>query len=116
MPGDPRVEPVQIAPFPNGEVGIVWADGHESYWASKALRCACRCAACVDETTGVKTLRDESVPDGVRPVGFDAVGRYGVTIRWSDGHGTGIYAFDRLRAECPCDECRERRAEQAARP
>ena len=116
MPGDPSVEPVQIAPFPNGEVGIVWADGHESYWASKALRCACRCAACVDETTGVKTLRDESVPDGVRPVGFDAVGRYGVTIRWSDGHGTGIYAFDRLRAECPCDECRERRAEQAARP
>ena len=26
------------------------------------------------------------------------VGRYAVRIRWSDGHSTGIYPFDRLRA------------------
>ena len=116
MTGDPRIEPIQIAPFPNGEIGIVWADGHESYWGAKTLRCACRCASCVDESTGVKTLRDETVPDWIRALGFDPVGRYGTIIRWSDGHQTGIYAFERLRAECPCHECRERDAESAARP
>ena len=100
------VEPREITPFPNGEVGIVWGDGHESYWSSKALRCACRCAMCVDEATGTKTLRDETIPDWIRPLEFIPVGRYGVAVRWSDGHATGIYPFERLRAECPCDACR----------
>jgi len=101
----PLARPVRIEPFPNGEIGVVWDDGHESYWSARALRCACRCAACVDEATGVKTLRDETVPDWVRPRAIEPVGRYGIVISWSDGHATGIYAFDRLRAECPCPEC-----------
>ena len=29
--------------------------------------------------------------------GFQRVGRYGVRIRWSDGHDAGIYTFDMLR-------------------
>lgn len=26
------------------------------------------------------------------------VGSYGLTLRWADGHDTGIYTFERLRA------------------
>jgi DUF971 family protein len=26
------------------------------------------------------------------------VGSYGITIKWSDGHSTGIYSFETLRA------------------
>ena len=37
-------EPVNITPFPNGELGVVWKDGHESYFPGHALRCACGCA------------------------------------------------------------------------
>ncbi len=99
-------EPVNVASFPNGELGIVWKDGHESYYGGHALRCACGCAKCVDEVTGKKLLVDQRVPRDVRPVALHRVGRYGLAIVWSDGHDTGIYAFKTLRAMCPCEACR----------
>ena len=102
-------QPVNIAPFPNGEIGIVWDDGHESYYQSHALRCACGCASCVDEATGKKILIDERVPRDVRAREFHPVGNYGVAIVWSDGHDTGIYSFDTLRRLCPCEACSSRR-------
>jgi len=34
------------------------------------------------------------------------VGTYGLRVQWSDGHGTGIYTFERLLATCPCERCR----------
>jgi DUF971 family protein len=45
------------------------------------------------------------VPDDVRPVSVELVGAYGLRIQWSDGHGTGIYTFQRLLASCPCARC-----------
>jgi DUF971 family protein len=35
----------------------------------------------------------------------EPVGAYAIRIHWSDGHNTGIYSFDHLRAICPCPEC-----------
>jgi len=32
-----------------GTVSIVWSDGRASIYSGRALRLACRCAACVDE-------------------------------------------------------------------
>ena len=100
-----RTEAVRITPFPNGELGVVWGDGHESYYPGHVLRCACACAACVDETTGRKLLRDEAVPADVHAVLTHRVGRYGVSIGWSDGHATGIYTLEKLRSLCPCGKC-----------
>ena len=37
------------------------------------------------------------IPDDVRPLNLSSVGNYGLKIRWSDGHDTGIYSYDRLR-------------------
>ena len=102
-PGPPS--PLRVVPFPNGELGIVWADGHESIYSGRALRCVCGCALCVDESTGRKTLRDETVPADVRALQVLPVGRYGLSIHWSDGHSTGIYRLDRLRDLCPCAQC-----------
>jgi hypothetical protein len=31
---------------------------------------------------------------------------------WGDGHHTGIYTYERLRATCQCDECRAVRGER----
>lgn len=98
-------QPVNIAPFPNGLIGIVWDDGHESYYRSHTLRCSCGCASCVDEVTGKKILIDERVPEDVRAKEFHPVGNYGMTIVWSDGHDTGIFSFDTLRKYCPCETC-----------
>ncbi len=99
------VRPVQITPFPNGEIGVAWDDGHESIFDGHALRCACACATCVDEMTGRKVLDDSRVAPDVRAEQIFPVGNYGISIRWSDGHDTGIYTFKRLRELCPCDAC-----------
>ena len=92
----------RVTPFPNGELGIVWEDGHESYFPGRELRCACGCAHCVDETSGAKLLQDERVPQDLRIVEVHPVGNYAVGITWTDGHDTGIYSYARLRALCPC--------------
>jgi len=105
MNARPRPRPVRINPFPNGELGIAWDDGHESYFAGHALRCACVCASCVDEVSGEKLLQDERVPAEVAAREIVPVGNYGISIHWSDGHDTGIYDFGRLREICPCDDC-----------
>ena len=89
--------PVRITSFPNGEIGVVWDDGREAFRPARDLRCACACAHCVDELTGRKTLDDASVPEDIQALEIHPVGNYGVGIRWSDGHDTGIYTFEVLR-------------------
>ena len=84
----------------------LWIDwdgaGHAALFPARALRLACPCAECVEEMTGRPLLDPDAVPADVQPVGVALVGAYGIQVRWSDGHGTGIYAFDRLWAGCPC--------------
>jgi DUF971 family protein len=81
---------------------IEWSDGHASLYPVRLLRLACRCANCIDEHTGAPRLRPDTVPVDVRPVKIRPVGRYALGFEWSDGHDTGIYTFDHLRAVCPC--------------
>ena len=97
------------APFPSEisrvnqhDVKIRWQDAHESVYLARELRLACPCAGCVDEMTGVVRVISTSIPQDVHPLKIEPVGRYAITIHWSDGHHTGIYAFDRLRKMCPC--------------
>ncbi len=91
------IVPANITPFPNGEIGIKWTDGHESFYRGHDLRCACGCATCVDELTGRKLLVDDRIPADVSAKEIHPVGNYGIAILWSDGHDTGIYAYRRLR-------------------
>ena len=39
------------------------------------------------------------------PVQIGLVGRYAISVEWSDGHDTGIYSYQTLRAMCPCATC-----------
>ena len=82
-------------------LAISWGDGEKSVFPVRDLRLACSCARCVDEWTGEEMLKPESVPEDVRPVSIQPVGRYAIQIQWSDGHDTGIYPFDRLRSLAP---------------
>jgi DUF971 family protein len=116
VPSDPQLEPIQITPFPNGELGIAWADGHESFYGGKYLRCACACAGCVDEVSGVKTLQDDTVPEDTHVVSWSPVGNYAIHIVWSDGHDGGIYSFRHLRSLCPCGACAKESARLESPP
>ena len=84
------------------ELSIEWQDGHASVYPVRLIRLNCRCANCVEEMTGRPLLREEDVPIDVKPVKIAPVGRYAVQISWTDGHDTGIYTFETLRALCPC--------------
>ncbi|MGH7526661.1 MAG: DUF971 domain-containing protein [Gemmatimonadales bacterium] len=85
---------------------IEWdQSGHQALYPARELRVACPCAACVEEMSGRALLDPAAVPADVRPVSVGLVGAYGLKIQWSDGHGTGIYTFERLLAACPCPRC-----------
>ena len=99
--------PLEIGRANEHDVRIRWQDGHESVYPARALRLACPCAACVDELTGIVRVIATGIPQDVHPLKIDLVGRYAITIAWSDGHHTGIYPFELLRRMCLCC-CRER--------
>lgn len=95
---DDRHRPDEIAPTEDGaRLRIVWGDGVASEYAPRLLRQRCPCAGCVDEMTGIRTLRPESVPADIYPEAIHYVGRYALQFVWSDGHSTGIYTFEFLR-------------------
>jgi DUF971 family protein len=95
---DPRTRPEEIAPTADAtRLSIRWGDGVTSEYEPWLLRTRCPCAGCVDEMTGVRTLRAESVPRDIHPQAIHYVGRYALQFVWSDGHSTGIYTFELLR-------------------
>jgi ATP-binding protein involved in chromosome partitioning len=90
------------------DVEIIWGDGHTSLYPARFLRLNCRCAVCVDEVSGRPLLDPAGVPEDVHPVSLQLVGRYAVQPIFSDGHNTGIFTFEHLRAICPCPDCQGR--------
>jgi len=78
-------------------IQITWQDGRTGEHLAFDLRAECPCAGCVDEATGIRTLRREDVDPEVAAVEVGRVGRYALRIQWSDGHNTGIYTYERLR-------------------
>ena len=103
----PMPTPQRIDVDPDGPIRVTWRDGHVSEYTAKELRAACPCASCVDEWTGEVRVQAEQIPDDIVARTANRVGNYAVSFVWSDGHSTGIYAFDRLRALCRCSACRE---------
>lgn len=113
-----RTTPLAVAPSADGEeLRIEWSDGHVSAIPLPALRRACPCATCADERAKRVAASGAHSPSGLRIVSgpaladlaisrIVAVGRYAVQIVWADGHETGIFSFEQLRALCPCETCR----------
>ena len=93
------------------ELAITWPDGRQSRYGLKDLRLACPCAVCcqmrgqphgpqlVATELGVELplITAASVDPTGAATGFEPVGRYGIKIRWADGHDAGIYTFEMLR-------------------
>jgi DUF971 family protein len=88
--------PLEIGRAGQHDVHIRWSDGKEVTYPARRLRLSCPCAMCVDENTGLKILREPGVPLDVHPIRIEPVGRYAITIQWSDGHSTGIYTWEYL--------------------
>jgi DUF971 family protein len=78
---------------------VRWADGTTSRFDLEALRVNCPCAEC----RGRRERHEPVWPRPAAPVpleatGAELVGAWGLSLRWNDGHETGIYAWGLLRA------------------
>ena len=100
-----NLAPTTLHQIDGRTLGIEWNDGHRSRYEVRDLRLSCRCALCVEEFTGEKKLDPATVPADIRPIEITPVGHYAIHIIWSDGHQSGIYAFEHLRDVCGCEEC-----------
>lgn len=97
-------EPVDIR-YDNARqrLEISWADGQDSAYDYEFLRWKCPCASCAGEMgqPGELQLVETLRPEQYQLRSIELVGLYAVRPTWADGHDTGIYAFDRLRALAP---------------
>src|SRR5262249_31584263 len=77
---------------------VTWADGTTAHFGLEELRVNCPCAEC-------RERREQGEPIGPRPgvpqplaaTGAELVGAWGISLRWNDGHETGIFAWGLLR-------------------
>ncbi|MCP9455338.1 MAG: DUF971 domain-containing protein [Nitrospira sp.] len=99
------LEPRDMEWLGKGVLGIEWSDGHKGVYPIRYLRQQCPCAACVDEWTGTRRLKEDDVPLLIMLQDILPVGRYALQFRWSDGHDAGIYSYQLLRKLCQCDIC-----------
>jgi DUF971 family protein len=93
-------EPREILQEGDASLRITWADGRVCNYEAATLRRACPCAQCVNEWTGQRTLKPETIADEIQISDLTIVGRYALNFRWSDRHETGIYSFQYLRDLC----------------
>ena len=79
-------------------LSILWEDGHRDDFDVRDLRLACHCALCVEEMSGRKLLDPKTIRPDVTPQQIVSIGNYAVKFDWNDGHNSGIYSFNNLRA------------------
>ena len=115
---DARSKPLEVKVHVSTGKGmdIGWADGHHSHYEFAYLREHCPCAVCNDEHGHPPAVSAPEPLPLYKPRATaraaSAVGHYAFQFDFSDGHSTGIYSFEYLRAICPCADCR--RGEAAA--
>ena len=96
----PAIEPREIKHEDDFTLSITWGDDRQCRYEAAELPRACPCAQCVNEWTGERVLKPESISENIEIRDLSIVGRYALNFRWSDGHETGIYSFRYLRELC----------------
>ena len=99
-PRGAAIEPREIKHEDDFTVSITWADDRRCRYRAADLRRLCPCAQCVNEWTGERVLKPDSISENIAIKDLSIVGRYALNFRWSDGHQTGIYSFRYLRELC----------------
>ncbi len=105
------IRPTRLAADqPDQTLTVEWADGHTSVYSYEGLKRACPCATCRGGHAAMGQPVDPVVfhlpglmtheISGLRPAG-----NYAVQIVWGDGHASGLWRWDALRALCPCAVC-----------
>ncbi len=80
-------------------VTLTWPDGSSAVYGLEELRVNCPCAEC-------RGLRERDLPVWPKPSSplplrvedAELIGAWGLTLIWNDGHSTGIFSWEILRA------------------
>ena len=101
-------------PMPSEIVGLLrskltfkWPEGHEVVISARDLRLRCRCAQCIEESTGRPLLDPATISPNVRAKSIELVGQYAISIEWSESPCANIYSFRSLLELCTCPLCRK---------
>ncbi|MEM9034394.1 MAG: DUF971 domain-containing protein [Actinomycetota bacterium] len=94
---DARFEVDQIEVDRSSHVWLRFSDGYEATFAVGPLRLACPCAQCRGRRELGQPVAAPAAIADIRISDARLVGNWGLGIDWSDGHATGIYAWEVLR-------------------
>ncbi|MFN8022632.1 MAG: DUF971 domain-containing protein [Acidimicrobiales bacterium] len=94
----PAVTPVDIDIERERAVTVTFADDVVAEFPVLMLRGACPCASCRGwRERGELAFPRPGMPDTVAIAHAELTGAWGLSIDWTDGHSTGIYAWSVLR-------------------
>lgn len=105
----PTGKPREIQRISGQGLRVVWQNGVETELSSRVLRTNCPCAACREERgdsshqkplggkQSVLRIIESTVETELDLLEVLPVGNYAVSLKWGDGHHTGIYDWDLLR-------------------
>ena len=82
-------------------LAIKWSDGSEDFYPMDRLRAASPSAETIGErdlTGQVHGGSGRTEYPGVTVTGWQVIGGYALLFSFSDGHRTGIYSYDYLKA------------------
>lgn len=87
-------------------VTVTWEDGHVSRFGLEELRVNCPCSQCRGlRQGGQEAWPGPGAPATLRIESAAQVGNWGLNLAWNDGHTTGIFTWETLRAWCQCEAC-----------
>jgi len=96
------IYPTALQLTPDNRLVIDWSDGQKRSYRIRELRDACPCATCREKRSQPADPLALPVLKNVQTqpltiAAMEPMGNYAYSIQFSDGHDTGIFAFDLLR-------------------
>jgi DUF971 family protein len=77
---------------------VTWPDDRVDRFPYHVLRSECPCASCRNEWTGERVLDPNSIRPDLKLVGMENIGTYAIQFAWNDGHSSGLFSWETLRA------------------
>ena len=103
MAAVPTPVPVDLQALRDRQIlRVAWADRTHEF-PFRQLRASCECAQCVNEWTGERILEPATIPADIAIESMELVGAYAIRVRWSDGHDSGLFTWERLRELLPAE-------------
>jgi DUF971 family protein len=93
--------PIQLKKTENNSLSVKWNDDSVTEIPLTKLRDECPCVNCKGESVIFESYIPTKSP--FKAAGYyeidkiETVGNYAISIKWKDGHDTGIYSWDILR-------------------